>query len=349
MKGCALFQFFYPGNIRMLPGEAPFDYKGERFFVGIGMPMSSVNTLSVGDKIIRVDHHKALGYKYDFAASRQTGDNQICNVTERTDGSFDVNLLMDTDGKGHTQFSHSTITTLVRIAIEADGLSDALERRALDALNHFIRVYRYATLDTSIKEVSFMTGFKPYIVTGFKSYNKLHLAKKTDQRIRELFDDWKPNAQRFSSLQPPNLGDHELVDFDRAKSTGHIAHYLTTGDFPSWRVTLMRAYEMANEQENYSAAVLESFIALELALYNLLNVCREKGQSIKRYGRVHDVISEALPNLFDKDVEGLVNRLLKFKAIRNKVVHVGYKPTGAECSACLSIADEAFKFCDSKT
>lgn len=349
MRGCALFQFFYPGNIRVMPGEAPFHFEGDRFVVGIGKPMNSVNTLSVIDRIITVAHDNSKGFKYDFEASRQTGANQICNAVNRADGSIDVSLLMDTDGKGHTQFSNSSITTLVRIAVEADGLSNALERKALNALNHFVRVYRYATLDTSIKEVGFMAGFKPYIVTGFKQYNEQHLTKDTDQRIRELFDDWEPDARRFTSLQPPNLADNELPNFNREKSTGHIAHYLTTGDFPSWRVTLMRAYEMANEQENYSAAVLESFIALELALYDLLHVYRAKGYKIKKYGRIHDVILEALPNLFNKEVDGLVNQLLRFKNIRNDVVHDGYKPTYTECSECLSIADEAFKFCDSKT
>lgn len=347
MKGCALFQFFYPGNIRVLPGEASFDYEGERFVVGIGKPMNSVNTLSVSDRIIKVEHDNSEGFKYDFEASRQTGDNQICNAVQRDDGSIDVSLLMDTEN-GHTQFSSSSITTLVRVAVEADGLSEDLEIKALDALNHFIRVYRYATLDTSIKEVAFMTGFKPYIVTGFKPYNEQHLEKDPDQRVSELFDDWEPDAQRFTSLQSMNLADHELPNFNRARSTRHIAHYLTTGDFPSWRVTLMRAYEMANEQDNYCAAVLESFIALELSLYNLLNVYRAKGNKIKKYGRIHDVITEALPNLFNKEVDGLVKQLLRFKEIRNDVVHDGYKPTETECSECLSIADEAFHFCDSK-
>jgi len=348
LKGCALFQFFYPGNIRVMPGEAPFVFEGDRFVVGIGKPMDSVNTLSVNDRVITVAHDNSEGFKYGFEALRQTGDNQICNAINRSDGSIDVSLLMDTDGKGHTQFSSSSITTLVRIAVEAEGLSDALERKALNALNHFIRVYRYATLDTSIKEVGFMAGFKPYIVTGFKQYSEQHLSKDTYQRIRELFDDWEPDARRFTSLQPTNLADNELPNFSRAKSTGQIAHYLTTGDFPSWRVTLMRAYEMANEQENYSAAVLESFIALELALYDLLNVYRAKGYKIKKYGRVHDVIAEALPNIFENEVDDLVKLLIRFKSIRNDIVHNGYKPTNTECAECLSIADKAFKFCDTK-
>lgn len=347
LKGCALFQFFYPGNIRVIPGEAHFDYEGARFAVGIGKPINSVKTLSVNDRIVSVAHDNLEGFKYAFEASRQTGDNQICNAIHRVDGSIDVSLLMDTDN-GHTQFSSSCITTLVRIAVEADGLSDGLEIRAINALNHFIRVYRYATQDTSIKEVGFMAGFKPYIVTGFKVYNDKHLTKDTDQRIRELFDDWEPDAQRFTSLQPQNLADHELPNFNRAKSTNNIAYYLTTGDFPRWRETLMRAHEMANEQKNYSAAVLESFIALELSLYDLLNTHRAKGYKIKKFGRIHDVITEALPNLFDKEVDGLVEQLLRFKEIRNDVVHNGYKPTETECSACLAIADAAFKFCDAK-
>lgn len=347
MKGCALFQFFYPGNIRVMPGEGPFDYERERFVVGIGKPMSSVKTLSVNDRIITVTHDNEEGFKYDFEASRQTGDNQICNAVHRADGSIDVSLLVDTDN-GHTQFSSSCITTLVRIAVEADELSEALEIKALNALNHFIRIYRYATRDTSIKEVGFMTGFKPYIVTGFKPYSKQHLMKDTDQRICELFDDWEPDAQRFTSLQPLNLADNELPNFNRAKSTGHIAHYLATGDFPLWRVTLMRAYEMANEQDNYSAAVLESFIALELSLYHLLNVYRAKGNKIKKYSRIHGVITEALPNLFGKEVDDLVTRLLRFKGVRNDVVHDGYKPTETECSECLSIAEDAFNYCDAK-
>ena len=104
MKGCALFQFFYPGNIRVMPGEAYFDYEGVRVVVGIGKPMDSVNTLSVNDRIITVTHDNSEGYKYDFEASRQTGDNQICNAVKRADGSIDVSLLMDTDNE-HTQFS----------------------------------------------------------------------------------------------------------------------------------------------------------------------------------------------------------------------------------------------------
>ncbi|MEH6735026.1 MAG: hypothetical protein V7690_10320 [Shewanella sp.] len=330
-----------------MAGEAYFDYEGFRVVVGIGKPMNSVNTLSVNDRIITVTHDNSEGYKYDFEASRQTGNNQICNAVKWDDGSIDVSLLMDTDNE-HTQFSSSSITTLVRIAVEADGLSKGLEIKSLNVLNHFIRVYRYATRDTSVKEVDFMTGFKPFIVTGFKQYEQHHLIKDTDIRIRELFDDWEPDAQRFTSLQPRNLADHELPNFDRAKFTSNIAYDLTTGDFPSWRVTIMRAYEMANEQNNYSAAVLESFIALEQSLHNLLNVYRAKDHKLKKYESIHHVITEALPYLFSKEVDDLVKRLLRFKKIRNDVVHNAYKPTDVECSECLSIADEAFNFCDAK-
>ncbi|MBG0761878.1 hypothetical protein BOO22_20995 [Vibrio cidicii] len=54
MKGCALFQFIYPGNIRILPGEAFFDFQGDRFCISVSPHLNAVNTLSVNDKIVRV-------------------------------------------------------------------------------------------------------------------------------------------------------------------------------------------------------------------------------------------------------------------------------------------------------
>ncbi|TDM51419.1 hypothetical protein [Aliivibrio fischeri] len=348
MKGCVLFQFIYPGNIRVLPGEAMFDFNGERFCISVNSHLNSVNTLSVNDKIIRVPHEHPPSYKYVFEAPRNAADNQICNYVETKDGFLDVSLMMDTDGNGHTQLSSSSIVTHVRIAVEANQLSTDIELKAINALNHFIRVYRYSTLDTSIKEVSFMTGFKPFIYAGFKPYTDEHLEKGIDQRILELFDDWVPDATRFTSLQPRNLLDEELEGFDRKECTGHIAHYLTSGDFPAWRITLVRAYEMAFEQQNYSAAVLESFIALELALFNMLNVLRANDTQIKKYNKVVQVIDKALPKLFGGEVSMLIGKLNEFRLIRNNVVHNGYVPTEDECLKCLAIADEAFKFIDKK-
>ncbi|EGR2894978.1 hypothetical protein ACSTH7_24750 [Vibrio parahaemolyticus] len=348
MKGCALFQFIYPGNIRILPGEAFFDFQGDRFCISVSPHLNAVNTLSVNDKIVRVPAENSKGFKYAFDAPRYAADNQICNYVENQDGFLDVSLMMDTDGKGHTQLSSSSTVTHVRIALESNQLCYETELKAIGALNHFIRVYRYATLDTSIKETAYMTGFKPFIYAGFKPYTEQHLEKITDQRIHELFNDWVADATRFSSMQPRNLSDAEFGNINRNEVTGHVAYYLNSGDFPSWRITLIRAYEMANEQENYSAAVLESFIALEVALFNMLNLLRTHGRQIKKYKKIFDVIEKALPELFGDEVSELVVKLNQFRTVRNNIVHNGYVPTEEECSVCLSVADEAFKFIDTK-
>lgn len=348
MLGCALFQIIYPGNIRVLPGDVLFDFQGDRFCISVSPHLNAVNTLSVNDQIVRVPSDQPPGFKYAFEATRNAADNQICNYVQKSDGFLDVSLMMDTDDKGHTQLSSSSTVTHVRIALETEGLSDESELKALNALDHFIRVYRYATLDISVKEISYMTGFKPFIYAGFKQYNEQHLTKTVDQRINELFNDWVADATRFSSLQPRNLSDIELGNINRAESTGHIAYYLSSGDFPSWRITLIRAYEMANEQNNYSAAVLESFIALEIALFNMLKVMRSTGKKIQQYDRIFDVIDKALPKMFGDEVSFLVVKLNDFRKIRNNVVHNGYEPTEQECSKCLSVADEAFKFIDKK-
>ncbi|PMP42101.1 hypothetical protein BCS86_14720 [Vibrio splendidus] len=146
------------------------------------------------------------GFKYSFDAPRNAADNQICNYVENQDGFLDVSLMMDTDGKGHTQLSSSSTVTHVRIALESSQLCDETELKAINALNHFIRVYRYATLDTSIKETAYMTGFKPFIYAGFKPYNEQHLENITDQRISSL--GFQVNVAPSGSPHWPHHNDH---------------------------------------------------------------------------------------------------------------------------------------------
>ncbi|MFT7006760.1 MAG: hypothetical protein ACJAXJ_001268 [Colwellia sp.] len=349
MTGCALYQIIYPGNIRVFPGETFFDYQGERYCLAVSPHVKSVSSLSIHDEIVRTPFNNDEGYKYNFLATTKASDNQLCNFRLDSEGELDVSLLMDTNGVDHFRLSHSSTVTHVRVAIEADSLSQATYDKAVSAFNHFIRVYRYASLDIKVKETCYMTGFKPFIYACYHQYSPEELIEVHDKRVYELLSKWSPSAKMLSSMQEPNLLDNEIENFNRQSATGHIAYYLSAADFPEWRITLIRAYELALEQKNYNAAILELFIALELALFNLLREIRTPGATkLKKYDNIFEVIDKALPKLFGSEVDELKDKFHFTRKVRNKIVHRGYFATESECSKCLRIADEGFKFIDTK-
>lgn len=349
MAGCALFQFIYPGNIRVIPGELSFDYEGNRFCLAISEQAKSVNSLSINDEIKRVSCENNEGYKYDFNQQLGTSDNQICRARSNAKGELDVSLLMDTNGVDHKRLSHSALITYVRIAIEADNLNPDIQAKAISALNYFIRIYRYASRDISIKETDFMNSFRPFFIVSYHQYNEDELKLIHDQRVYDLLSVWEPKAESMHSLQPNNLLDEEIEGFDRAKATGQVAYYLSSADFPEWKDTIMRAYEMAYDKKNYNAAILEVFISLEVALFRMINqITIPSGVSLNEYNNVNGLLNDAFPKLFSNSADELKSRIHEVRKIRNKIVHNGQQATEEQCETALSVAEEAFRFIDTQ-
>jgi hypothetical protein len=349
MAGCALYQFIYPGNIRVSPGEVFFDFEGIRFCLAISQQAKSVNSLSINNEIKRVPCENTEGYKYEFDHQLGTSNNQICKARSNSNGELDVSLLMDTNGVNHKRLSHSALITYVRVAIETDSLNSDVQSKAISALNYFIRVYRYASRDVSIKETAFMSSFRPFYIVSFHKYNKNELDLVHDQRVYQLLSLWKPQVESMHSLQPDNLLDEEIPNFDRAKATGEIAYYLSSSNFPEWKETVMRAYEMAYEKLNYNAAILEVFISLEVSLFRMVNnITIPAGVSLNKYNNVNGLIEDAFPKLFANSADELKSKIHIVRKVRNDIVHDGYQATEEQCETALGIVDEAFKFIDTK-
>ncbi|MDO6501178.1 hypothetical protein [Photobacterium sanguinicancri] len=344
-----MYQFIIPARIRVLPGEVFFDYNGHRYCLGVHEETESVNSLSIHDSIVCVPYENERGFKYDFKAPVQASDNQICSFKE-VNGKLDVTLLMDTNGVNHKRLSHSSYITHLKIATESEtGLTASVEARVLEALNHFVRVYRYVTKDIAVKEVQYMTGFKPFIIGSFHTYTEAQKVNVHDKRIYELLSVWKPSADEMKSLQSNNVADEDLPNFKRNEATGYIAYHMSSSDFPDWKITLTRAYEMASEQENFNASILEVFIALELALFNMLRVITPPaGVTLSRYNNVNGLINDAFPKLFGAESSEIKDKIHKVRKVRNRIVHDGYCATPQECSEALKICDEAFSYIDSK-
>ncbi|BAJ02400.1 HEPN domain-containing protein [Shewanella violacea] len=350
MLSCCLYQFIIPARIRVLSGEVFFDYKGYRYCIGVHEETESVNSISIHDSIVRVPHENEKGFKYDFKAPVQASDNQICCFKE-VDGKLDITLLMDTNGVNHKRLSHSSYVTHLKIATESEtGLSKDVEARALDALNHFIRVYRYVTKDIAVKEVQYMTGFKPFLICSCHEYSETEIVDIHDKRIYELLSVWKPSADEIKTLQPNNTADKDLPNFQRNTATGVIAYHMSSSDFPDWKVTLTRAYEMASEQDNFSASILQCFIALELALFDMVrSIQPPTGVTLNTYNNVNGLINDAFTKLFGEESDEIKDKIHEVRKVRNKIVHDGYQATPQECSESLKICDEAFNYIDSKT
>lgn len=349
MAGCALFQFIYPGNIRVSPGEIFFNFEGSRFCLAISEQAKSVNSLSINDEIKRVPCENTEGYKYDFNRQLGASDNQICTARSNSNGELDVSLLMDTNGVDHKRLSHSSLITYVRVAIEAGCLDSDIHSKALSALNYFIRVYRYTSRDVSIKETAFMSSFRPFFILSYHEYNQNELGLVHDQRIYQLLSVWKPEVESMHSLQPDNLLDEEISGFERSRATGEIAHYLSSSTFPEWKDIIMRAYEMAYEKRNYNAAILEVFTSLEVALFRMINqITIPSGVSLNEYNNVNSLLNDAFPKLFSNSADELKSRIHVVRKVRNKIVHKGQQATEEQCETALSVADEAFRFIDTK-
>jgi hypothetical protein len=310
MAGCALFQFIYPGNIRVSPGEVFFNFEGSRFCLAISEQAKSVNSLSINDEIKRVPCENTEGYKYDFHRQLGASENQICKARSNSNGELDVSLLMDTNGVDHTRLSHSALITYVRVAIETDCLNSDIQSKAISALNYFIRVYRYTSRDVSIKETTFMSSFRPFFIVSYHEYNQSELDCIHDSRVYQLLSSWKPEVESMHSLQPDNLLDGEISGFDRSKATGEIAYYLSSSNFPEWKGSIMRAYEMVYEKLNYNAAILEVFISLEVALFRMINeITIPYGVNLKKYHNVNGLLEDAFPKLFTNSADELKSRI----------------------------------------
>jgi len=349
MVGCALFQFIYPGNIRVSPGEVFFNFEGNRFCLAISEQAKSVNSLSINDEIKRVVSENSDGYKYDFNRQLGASDNQICIARSNSNGELDVSLLMDTNGVDHKRLSHSSLITYVRVAMEAGCLDLDVRSKALSALNYFIRVYRYASRDVSIKETTFMSSFRPFFISSYHEYNQNELGLDHDKRVYHLLSVWKPKVESMYSLQPDNLLDREIPGFDRSEATGEIAYNLSLSTFPEWKDTIMRAYEMAYEKRNFNAAILEVFISLEVALFRMVNnITIPTGANLQEYNNVNGLLNDAFPKLFSNSADKLKSRIHEVRKIRNKIVHKGEQATEEQCETALSVADEAFRFIDTK-
>ena len=52
MKGCALYKFFYPGKLRLLPGESFFTLNNQRFMVGLFPHSPAILSIQLGNPII---------------------------------------------------------------------------------------------------------------------------------------------------------------------------------------------------------------------------------------------------------------------------------------------------------
>ncbi|MEZ8343429.1 hypothetical protein AB6D05_15100 [Vibrio cyclitrophicus] len=337
MNGCVLFTIFFPGQIRVSPGEVYFELDGTTFCIGIAGHQPAIATTSFPNEIIK----QPQGYTFQHPI---TGfKNQTCKHRVLENTSLDVSLLMSTDN-GLSNFSYSDSVTLVRVAFEADNLEQGIGKLAIKALNHFIKVYRYASKDMDVRETDFIQGFKPYLVGAYKTYRDDEKAKPTAElRINGLFDNWTPNPTVFIPMQEGNLLDEDIDGFDRTKVTGEMAHYLTSDSFYPWMQTMNRAYELASELKHHNAAIIEAFLSIEVRLFEFVRT-----HSIRvRFNRRHkqeptivDVI-RAMKKLLSTD---LYQSLDSFRLSRNNIVHANQNHSYEECMISLNTATEVHRF-----
>tara|TARA_Y100000588_G_scaffold108120_1_gene118456 strand:- start:1318 stop:2352 length:1035 start_codon:yes stop_codon:yes gene_type:complete len=337
MNGCVLFNIFFPGHIRVLPGEEFFELDNMTFCVGIAGHQSSVATASFPNEIVQ----QPQGYTFNNPITALK--NQTCNYRRLKDNSLDVSLLMSTEN-GVSNFSYSDSMTLVRVAFEANYLELGMEKLAIKALNHFIKVYRYASKDMNVKETEFIYGFKPYLVGAYKNYREDEKAKPTaKQRIQGLFDNWEPKPTHFISMQGRNLLDEEIDGFDRNKVTGEIAHYLTSDSFYPWMQTMNRAYELASELKHNNAAIIEAFLSVEVRLFEFV---RKHGLKVKfnRQYKQEPTIVDVIRSLKRLLSRELYQSLDNFRISRNKIVHESQNHSYEECIVFLNTATQIHRF-----
>ncbi|MGS0674448.1 hypothetical protein [Shewanella sp. 125m-1] len=331
MKGCVVYDIFYPKQIRVKPGESFFVLNGKTFCIGISSHQKSVNTSSLPNTIIKGDS------AYFFEKPISTLKNQICKYKYLKDGSIDVSLLMTTEN-GATNFSYSNSLTTVRIAFEADSLNGA-DTLAIEALNHFIQVYRYVSKDTEVKETDFISGLKPYIVGSYKTYTPKEILKDSEKvRVIGIFDDgWRQQPTQYISLQAHNLQDDEIENFDREQVTGEIAHYLINDCFYPWMQTMNRAYELSFVQKHHNAAIIEAFLSVEVRLFDYV---RDKSLRVTYNKRKQDAptVFDVIKSLKTQLGNELQSELHKFRIARNGIVHKGEQHTNESCITYLNIA-----------
>ncbi|WP_114635261.1 hypothetical protein [Vibrio splendidus] len=337
MKGCVVYEVFYPMPINVELGESNFKLDGEFFFIGVSSHQRALNTMSFPNTISKG------AVKYEFENPVEPHSNQTFCYSPPIKGQFPTGFLMSTEA-GKTNFNYLNTLTTIKVAFEADSEEKTIEK-ALRALNHFIQVYRYVSKDMGVKETDFVTGLHPYLVGGFKTYTLLELKKKSAmQRIEELYDDgWKLKPNIFHTLQKPLE-----AKFDSKRISQEIAHYLVNDRFYPWMQTMNRSYELSLIQHHHNAAIIEAFLSVELRIFEYVP---ENGIRVRFNKRKQDspTVFDVIKTLKKFLGNNLHSDLHKFRVLRNNIVHKGYKSTHEDCVTSLQTAVAAHTLIDKST
>lgn len=348
MKGLAQFHIWYPMELKVVPGSSSFTLNGIKYFICVFESSDAVLTLSLGNTIHRVQASTPQGYKYALTRDiTSLGQHQFVNFQE-VDGIINANLLMDTNGSS-SNLSKSAKYTQIKLFFEFEGtprINALLSHLALTALDHFLRIYRFTSLDTSVKESQSLQPFQPFMVHNLVTYNEED-QKLSDEEKIEKYCNLITEGSEFSPVIAKNLVDDDLQNLDRAKVSGEIAYHLTSGEFSEWKIMITRAYELGNEYGKFNAAILECFIAFEAEMRDLARLLKYKiivkingKNKVKQLGIV-DLIDGVMPRITTESE--ILNTLHEVRKTRNSIVHKNIRATEGDFNNAISTINRVFE------
>jgi len=348
VKGLAQFYIWYPMELRVVPGSSSFSLNGIKYFICVFASSDAVLTLSLGNTIHRVPASTPQGHKYALTRDiTSLGHNQFVNFQEE-DGNINANLLMDTNDSG-SNLSKSAKYTQVKLFFEFEGttrINAVLSHLALTALDHFLRIYRFTSLDTSVKESQSLQPFQPFMVQNFVTYSEEDQNLSDEEKI-EKYCNLVVEGAECTPVIAKNLVDADLQNLDRAKISGEIAYHLTSGEFSEWKVMITRAYELGNEYGKFNAAILECFIAFEAEMRDLARllkykiIVKIKGKNKNKQLGIVDLIDGVIPKI-TKESE-ILNILHEVRKTRNRIVHKNTRATEEDFSNAISTINRVFE------
>jgi len=308
-------------ELKIKQGSTSFKYQNINYLISVTPSEDAILSIHLNNTLVTKEHKNESGYVYGFKDDFDTtGTYQIANFKGASGDRENLESLIDfndTTGRFCKNSKYTEIKVLVDFPVN-DELLKTISGLAVNGLDHFLRIYRYVTSDTLVKESRLLSPFKPFILGDYINYT---LEDET-LSIKEKFNKYcNLNLQNARSFILED--DYYEYAVDKTKASGEIAHFLSEGEFDQYKIMLTRSLELGLNLKLYNAAILEAFMAFEVEIIKFAKKLRKHNIWKKKVSdKISAVIKDILPLVVTESK--LIDELRSITKIRNDIVHNGY-------------------------
>jgi len=327
MKGLSRFYIWFPMELKIKEGSTSFKYQNINYLISVTPSEDAILSIHLNNSLVAKEHKNENGYVCGFKEDFETtGTYQVANFKGAHGNKENLESLIDfTDTSG--RFCKNSKYTKIKVLVESpvnDEFLKSISGLAVNGLDHFLRIYRYVTSDTLVKESRLLSPFKPFMLGDYINYS----VEDNDLSIEERFHKYcNLNFQNARSFQLED--DNYECAVDKTKVSGEIAYYLSEGELDQYKIMLTRSLELGLNLKLYNAAALEAFMAFEVEIIKFAKKLRKHNLWKKKVSeKISVVIKDILPLVVTDTT--LIGELRKITKVRNDIVHNGYSSNESE-------------------